>query len=195
MVDVDARVADKEKEDRQLEIFKRIDAKSCAIFKQNKFKKSDIINSNRKLKFEGLATLMQGRSKMQNVLVVVLSDCLFFLQENSHKYTFFTPDNKAGIVSLQKLLIREKAGTESRGIYIISSNPAYPEMYELKVQNPKDKNVWIQSIRAAVVDCPTDESEADDYVTVEQRQKLLDARHASIKDIICEFLFLFILFF
>lgn len=51
------------------------------------------------------------------------------------------------MVSLQKLLIREKAGTESRGIYIISSNPAYPEMFELKVQNPKDKNVWIQSIR------------------------------------------------
>lgn len=37
---------------------------------------------------------MQGRSKMLTVLVVVLSDCLFFLQENSHKYTFFNPENK-----------------------------------------------------------------------------------------------------
>lgn len=45
-------------------------------------------------RFEGVATLMQGRSKMQTVLVVVLSDCLFFLQENSQKYTFFTPENK-----------------------------------------------------------------------------------------------------
>ena len=54
---------------------------------------------------------------------------------------------QAGVVSLQKLLIREKAGTESRGIYIISSNPAFPEMYELKVQIPKDKNAWIQAIR------------------------------------------------
>lgn len=147
LVDVDAQVADKEKEDRRLEIFKRIDAKSYALFKKQKFKKSDIISSNRKLKFEGLATLMQGRSKMQTVLVVVLSDCLFFLQENSHKYTFFSPENKEGVVSLQKLLIREKAGTESRSIYIISSNPAFPEMYELKVQNPKDKNIWIQAIR------------------------------------------------
>uniref|UniRef100_A0A182JQW3 DH domain-containing protein n=1 Tax=Anopheles christyi TaxID=43041 RepID=A0A182JQW3_9DIPT len=170
LVDVDARVADKEKEDRQLEIFKRIDAKSCATFKKDKFKKSDIISCNRKLRFEGVATLMQGRSKMQTVLVVVLSDCLFFLLENSHKYSFFTPENKAGVVSLQKLLIREKAGTESRGIYIISSNPAYPEMYELKVQNPKDKNVWIQSIRAAVIDCPSDESETEDYMS-KMRQK------------------------
>lgn len=184
LVDVDARVADKEKEDRQLEIFKRIDAKSYALFKKNKFKKSDIISSNRKLKFEGLATLMQGRSKMQTVLVVVLSDCLFFLQENSHKYTFFSPENKEGVVSLQKLLIREKAGTESRSIYIISSNPAFPEMYELKVQNPKDKNIWIQSIRAAVVVCPSDEVEPDDFMTVEQKQKLLEAKQAKIRDIL-----------
>nr|XP_040230125.2 rho guanine nucleotide exchange factor 18 isoform X3 [Anopheles coluzzii] len=184
LVDVDARVADKEKEDRQLEIFKRIDAKSCATFKKDKFKKSDIISCNRKLRFEGVATLMQGRSKMQTVLVVVLSDCLFFLLENSHKYSFFTPENKAGVVSLQKLLIREKAGTESRGIYIISSNPAYPEMYELKVQNPKDKNVWIQSIRAAVIDCPSDESEAEDYMSMEQRQKIIDLKQANMREII-----------
>ena len=50
LVEVDARVADKEKEDRQLEIFKRIDAKSHAVYKTNKFKKSDIISANRKLK-------------------------------------------------------------------------------------------------------------------------------------------------
>lgn len=64
LVDVDSRVADKDKEDRQLEIFKRIDAKSHAILKlidersdskeikikEMKFKKSDIISSNRKLK-------------------------------------------------------------------------------------------------------------------------------------------------
>lgn len=65
LVDVDSRVADKDKEDRQLEIFKRIDAKSHAILKlidersdakeikikEMKFKKSDIISSNRKLKW------------------------------------------------------------------------------------------------------------------------------------------------
>lgn len=130
---------------------------------------------------------MQGRSKMQTVTVVVMSDCLFFLQENSQKYTFFTPENKAGVVSLQKLLIREKAGTESRGIYIISSNPAYPEMYELKVQNPKDKNTWIQAIRKAVREAPTDETESEDYMTVEQKQKLIDARQANMREIICEY--------
>ncbi|CRL03267.1 CLUMA_CG016484, isoform A [Clunio marinus] len=199
LVDVDSRVADKDKEDRHLEIFKRIDAKSHAILKlidersdskeikikEMKFKKSDIISSNRKLKFEGVATLMQGRSKMLTVLVVVLSDCLFFLQENSHKYVFFNPENKAGVVTLQKLLIREKAGSsDSRGIYIISSNPANPEMYELKVQNPKDKNVWIQSIRAAVVDCPADDSKADESMTADQKQRNIDEKQATIRELI-----------
>jgi A-kinase anchor protein 13 len=45
-------------------------------------------------RFEGVSMLMQGRGKMQLVLVIVLSDVLFFLLENNHKYSFFTPDNK-----------------------------------------------------------------------------------------------------
>lgn len=94
LVEVDAQVAEKEKEDRKLEIYHRIDAKSYTVHRGMKFKKSDILQGNRSLKFEGVAMLMQGRGKMQVVMVIVLSDVLFFLQENSHKYTFFTPDNK-----------------------------------------------------------------------------------------------------
>ncbi|XP_061401994.1 A-kinase anchor protein 13-like, partial [Musca vetustissima] len=172
LVDVDACVAEKELRERQIDIYNRIDNKSFAIYKNKPFRKQDVgFESKRRLKFEGLATLMQGRSKMQLVLVVVLTDCLCFLSENSahNKYTFFTPEHKAGVVPLQKLLIREKAGTESRGIYIISSNPLFPEMYELKVQTPKDKNVWIQSIRQAVLDCPsTDVIESDDLTHEEK---------------------------
>lgn len=51
------------------------------------------------------------------------------------------------MVSLQKLLVREKAGQDTRGIYLISSNPLDPEMFELKVHQPKDKTAWIQAIR------------------------------------------------
>lgn len=43
--------------------------------------------------------------------------------------------------------MREKAGQNSKNIYLISSNPADPEMYELKIHKPKDKQVWIQAIR------------------------------------------------
>lgn len=51
LVEVDAQVAEKEKEDRKLEIYNRIEAKSFTIYRGHKFKKSDIFLENRKLKY------------------------------------------------------------------------------------------------------------------------------------------------
>lgn len=48
--EVNACVAERNKEDRRLDIFKRIDAKSTIMFKNTKFRKSDIMDMNRKLK-------------------------------------------------------------------------------------------------------------------------------------------------
>ncbi|XP_056645208.1 rho guanine nucleotide exchange factor 18 isoform X6 [Diorhabda sublineata] len=183
LVEVDAQVAEKEKEDRKLEIYNRIDAKSNTVYRGQKFKKSDILQGNRSLKFEGVAMLMQGRGKMQVVLVIVLSDVLFFLQENSHKYTFFTPVSKTGVVSLQKLLVREIAGQDSRGIYLISSDPADPEMFELKVHKPKDKQVWIQAIREAVQSCPEDEEDMI-ALSTEEKQTLMNAKQNQVRQLI-----------
>ncbi|XP_076750356.1 rho guanine nucleotide exchange factor 18 cysts isoform X2 [Xylocopa sonorina] len=181
LADVDACVADKEREDRKLEIYNKIDAKSFATYRGAKFKKSDIMAFNRILKFEGTAYLMQGRGKMTAIVVVVLSDILFFLAERDQKYAFFVPDNKAGIVSLQKLLVREKAGQESRGIYLISSNPAEPEMFELKIQKPKDKQLWIQAIRSAVEACPQEfENETGVLTENNSNNELRDTRSSSI---------------
>ncbi|XP_076303860.1 rho guanine nucleotide exchange factor 18 cysts isoform X3 [Lasioglossum baleicum] len=204
LADVDACVADKEREDRKLEIYNKIDAKSFATYRGVKFKKSDILASNRVLKFEGTAYLMQGRGKMTAIVVVVLSDILFFLAERDQKYAFFVPDNKAGIVSLQKLLVREKAGQESRGIYLIISNPA--ELFELKIQKPKDKQLWSQAIRTAVEACPQEPDNETDTITenncsnelrdtrsssisllsVEERQRLVKTKECHIQKIVAE---------
>nr|XP_050855478.1 rho guanine nucleotide exchange factor 28 isoform X1 [Vespula vulgaris] len=207
LADVDACVADKEREDRKLEIYNKIDAKSFATYRGAKFKKSDIMAFNRILKFEGTAYLMQGRGKTTAIVVVVLSDILFFLVERDQKYAFLVPDNKAAsVVSLQKLLVREKAGQESRGIYLISSNPAEPEMFELKVQKPKDKQFWIQAIRSAVEACPQESENDTDVLTdgnsnnelrdtrsssismlsVEERQKMIKAKESHIFRIVGE---------
>uniref|UniRef100_A0A8D8V0I7 Rho guanine nucleotide exchange factor 18 n=1 Tax=Cacopsylla melanoneura TaxID=428564 RepID=A0A8D8V0I7_9HEMI len=198
LIEVNAQVAEKEKEDRKLEMYNRIEAKSSTEYRGAKFKKSDILNFNRKLRFEGLASLMQGRGKSQEVLVIVLSDILFFLQEvsqhkyslqessNTVKYTFFTPDNKTGVISLQKLLVREKAGADTRGIYLISSNPAEPEMFELKIVKPKEKLAWIEAIRSAVQNCPEDieDNSGSGALSVEDKQKLLEAKQAHIRQIV-----------
>lgn len=49
---VDAQVAEKEREDRKLEIYHRIDAKSSTYYYDNKtkFKKSDILSKDRRLR-------------------------------------------------------------------------------------------------------------------------------------------------
>lgn len=49
------------------------------------------------------------------------------------------------MIPLEKLLVREDAGQDLRVIYLI--NQEYPEMLQLKVQKPKDKQIWIQAIR------------------------------------------------
>lgn len=50
LVEVNSRVAEKEREDRKLEIYNKIDAKSYTMYRKNKFKKSDILLNNRKLR-------------------------------------------------------------------------------------------------------------------------------------------------
>lgn len=62
--------------------------------------------------------------------------------------------SQSGILSLQKLLVREKAGQDNRGIYLISSNPMEPEMYELSCSSSKDKKLWIENIRYAIENYP-----------------------------------------
>lgn len=54
LTEVDSRVAEKEKEDRKLEIYHKIDAKSFTMYRGNKFKKSDILSNNRKLRYDGV---------------------------------------------------------------------------------------------------------------------------------------------
>lgn len=89
-------------------------------------------------------------------------------------------------MSLQKLLVREKAGQDSKGIYLISSHPAEPEMFELKVHKPKDKQAWIQAIRSAVQNCPEDEDEGT-ILSSEEKQKLWEAKQMHIRQIVGEY--------
>lgn len=60
-------------------------------------------------------------------------------------YPYFS-FQQAGVIPLGKLIVREKAGEGSRVIYLIySKNSA--EMFEFECSHPKDKKIWIESIR------------------------------------------------
>jgi len=87
------------------------------------------------------------------------------------------------VISLQKLLIREKAGgNDTRSIYLISSNPDEPEMYELQCQTPREKKLWIDTIRSAVEQCPEDEEET--VSEGEEQRKIREAQEIKTKQLI-----------
>ena len=79
--EINARVAEKERNGRLIEIYNKIDIKSSLTYNGKKFKKSDLLSLDRKLMFEGLANMQQSRSRSLQVIVIVLSDILFFLHE------------------------------------------------------------------------------------------------------------------
>ena len=108
------------------------------------------------------------------VIVVVMSDLLFFLHENNQKFYFVAPDSnkvslceeenfflktlfsiQAEAIPLSKLLVREKAGHEKSIYVLISSNHA--EMFELECIHPVNRKSWLDSIREAVDQSPDDE--------------------------------------
>lgn len=98
---VDDHVAQKELEMRQFEIYNKTDAKSTAHYRGRKFKKSDILTNNRKLRFEGVLGWKSARGKVVDVLGVILSDVILFLQECNQRYQFISLDNKVCNFSLR----------------------------------------------------------------------------------------------
>ncbi|KAG1651488.1 A-kinase anchor protein 13 [Nymphon striatum] len=179
---VNSKVTEKEKEARLIEIYNKVDAKSTAFYHGKKFKKSDLLSGKRKLHYEGTLIWKSARGKPLEVTTVVLSDIIIFLQESNQKYTFVSQDNKSGILSLQKLLVREKAGQDSRGIYLISSNQKEPEMYELGCTSAKDKKVWMENVRYAIDNCPDEEELATNDCSNDR--KLIDVKVARIKHLL-----------
>ncbi|KAG8190158.1 hypothetical protein JTE90_008692 [Oedothorax gibbosus] len=178
---VDYQVAEKEREVRLLEIFNKMDAKTTVSYRGKKYKKSDLLACNRKLRKEGPMAWKSPRGKTIDVVAVLLSDFIFFLHENNQKLFFASLENKPGIVSLQKLLPRKKAGQDSCGIYLISSNPNEPEMIELFCRTPKEQKAWMEAIREAIDRCP-DEDEGVPSETEEER-KLEAAKAARVKQL------------
>jgi len=85
------------------------------------------------------------------------------------------------VINLQKLLVREIAGQFSKGVYLISSNPYEPEMYELLFSTAKDQKIWIDQIRYAVENCPDeDEGVLNDC----EEKKVEEARKAKIRELL-----------
>ncbi|XP_030049144.1 LOW QUALITY PROTEIN: rho guanine nucleotide exchange factor 28 [Microcaecilia unicolor] len=176
---VDLRVSEFEKEQKLLEIMSKIENKTYAKLKNgNAFKKQDLLSKERILLHEGLVYWKTATGRFKDILALLLTDVLLFLQEKDQRYTFAAVDQKPPVISLQKLIVREVANDE-RGMFLISASSAGPEMYEIHTTSKEERNNWMRQIQEAVQSCP-EEEEGKMYESDEDK-RISEARVAKIK--------------
>ncbi|VDP12428.1 unnamed protein product [Soboliphyme baturini] len=132
-----------------------MDNKATTIFLGNTFTKKDLSAEGRELIYAGDVFWQNARRKPIEVTMLLFSDVIVFLQRSGNNYIFSTQDKKEAVVSLRKLIVRDKAGRlGSQGIYLISAAQYHAEMYEIICKTKKQLAAWTDRIQKAVYDCP-----------------------------------------
>uniref|UniRef100_W5KRJ8 Rho guanine nucleotide exchange factor 28 n=1 Tax=Astyanax mexicanus TaxID=7994 RepID=W5KRJ8_ASTMX len=182
---VDLRVSQHEQSQWLNEVLNRMENKSSAKLKNGlTFRKQDMASS-RALLHRGPLLWKTATGRLKDVLALLLTDVLVFLQEKDQKYIFATVDQKPPVISLQKLIVREVAN-EERGMFLISASTAGPEMYEVHTASKDERNAWMRLIREAVVICH--EKEDDTTSESEEERKVAEAKIQKIhklQDTLC----------
>ncbi|KAM9338704.1 rho guanine nucleotide exchange factor 28 [Symphorus nematophorus] len=165
---VDLSVSEYERHQRLQEVWNRMENRSSAKLKNgHTFRKQDMMGPGQTLKHQGLLLWKTATGRLKDVLALLLTDTLIFLQEKDQKYTFATVDQKPPVIALQKLIVREVAN-EERGMFLISASAAGPEMYEVHTSSKEERNTWMRLIREAVESCPEEEEE---YTSESEEEK------------------------
>ncbi|XP_070845479.1 rho guanine nucleotide exchange factor 28 [Chaetodon trifascialis] len=165
---VDLSVSEYERHQRLQEVWHRMENRSAAKLKNgHTFRKQDMMGPGQTLKHQGLLLWKTATGRLKDVLALLLTDTLIFLQEKDQKYTFATVDQKPPVIALQKLIVREVAN-EERGMFLISASAAGPEMYEVHTSSKEERNTWMRLIREAVESCPEEEEE---YTSESEEEK------------------------
>ncbi|XP_036298153.1 rho guanine nucleotide exchange factor 2 isoform X4 [Pipistrellus kuhlii] len=151
---VDQDVHELEKGARLQEIYSRMDPRvQTPVPGKGPFGREELLR--RKLIHDGcLLWKNTNTGRFKDVLMLLMTDVLVFLQEKDQKYIFPTLD-KSAVISLQKLIVRDIANQE-KGMFLISSNTP-PEMYEVHTASREDRNTWIRVIQQSVGICPSSE--------------------------------------
>ncbi|XP_036973183.1 rho guanine nucleotide exchange factor 28 isoform X2 [Acanthopagrus latus] len=165
---VDLSVSEYERQQRLQEVWSRMENRSSAKLKNgHTFRKQDMMGPGQTLKHQGLLLWKTATGRLKDVLALLLTDTLIFLQEKDQKYAFATVDQKPPVIALQKLIVREVAN-EERGMFLISASAAGPEMYEVHTSSKEERNTWMRLIREAVESCPEEEEE---YTSESEEEK------------------------
>ncbi|XP_076718306.1 rho guanine nucleotide exchange factor 2 isoform X7 [Callospermophilus lateralis] len=149
---VDQDVHELEKGARLQEIYNRMDPRAQApVPGKGPFGREELLR--RKLIHDGCLLWKTATGRFKDVLMLLMTDVLLFLQEKDQKYIFPALD-KPSVVSLQNLIVRDIANQE-KGMFLISAAP--PEMYEVHTASRDDRSTWIRVIQQSVRVCPSRE--------------------------------------
>ncbi|MFT7806705.1 A-kinase anchor protein 13-like isoform X6 [Arapaima gigas] len=166
---VDGKVNEQEKKKRLKEVYSRTDSKSIMRMKSGQmFAREDLVRG-RKLLHDGPLQLKSSAGRLKDVQAVLLSDVFVFLQEKDQKYVFASLDQRATVISLQKLIVREVAN-EEKGLFLITAGIEKPEMVEVHASSKEERNTWMQIIQDAMQEKDKDEDEGIPSETEEDRR-------------------------
>ncbi|XP_070353744.1 rho guanine nucleotide exchange factor 2 isoform X9 [Equus asinus] len=174
---VDQDVHELEKGARLQEIYNRMDPRAqTPVPGKGPFGREELLR--RKLIHDGCLLWKTATGRFKDVLMLLMTDVLVFLQEKDQKYIFPTLD-KPSVVPLQNLIVRDIANQE-KGMFLISSGP--PEMYEVHTASRDDRSTWIRVIQQSVRVCPS----RDDFPLIETEDEayLRRIKMESLKDLL-----------
>uniref|UniRef100_A0A8C6XBA6 A-kinase anchoring protein 13 n=1 Tax=Naja naja TaxID=35670 RepID=A0A8C6XBA6_NAJNA len=176
---VDSKVSNYEKKMRLSEIYTRTDSKSIMRMKSGQmFAREDL--RRRKFVRDGPVSLKNVAGRLKEVLAVLLSDVLIFLQEKDQKYVFASLDQKSTVISLKKLIVREVAH-EEKGLFLISMGGKDPEMVEVHAGSKEERNSWIQIIQDTINTMDKEEDEGIPSES-EEEKRVLDTKARELKE-------------
>ncbi|XP_035379689.1 A-kinase anchor protein 13 isoform X2 [Electrophorus electricus] len=179
---VDRKVNEHEKKRRLKEIYSRTDGKSIMRMKSGQmFAREDLIRG-RKLLHDGPLQLKNSAGRLKDVQALLLTDVLVFLQEKDQKYVFASLDQRATVISLQKLIVREVAN-EDRGLFLITAGIKHPEMVEVHATSREERNTWMKLLQGAMHSIEKDDDEGIPSET-EEDKKLLESKAKEMRDML-----------
>ncbi|XP_062845110.1 rho guanine nucleotide exchange factor 28 [Trichomycterus rosablanca] len=174
---VDVRVSEREQSQWLSDVLGRMESRSSVRLKNSTvFRKQDM-TTGRALLHHGPLLWKTATGRLKDVLALLLTDLLIFLQEKDQKYIFAAVDQKCPVISLQKLIVREVAN-EERGMFLISASSSGPEMYEVHAASKEERNAWMRLIRDAVVICH--EKEDDSASESEEERRAVEVKNQKI---------------
>ncbi|XP_048828973.1 A-kinase anchor protein 13-like isoform X2 [Brienomyrus brachyistius] len=168
---VDGKVHKHERKRRLQEVHGRVDGRSITRMKSGQmFAREDLVRG-RSLLRDGPLQLKTSAGRLKDVLALLLSDVLVFLQEKDQKYIFALLDQRSTVISLQKLIVREVAN-EERAFFVITAGIEQPEMVEVHANSKEERNTWMHFIQEAMHSVGKDEDEGIPSENEEDRRQL-----------------------